>query len=177
MLSSRRLLSVSVLLCSTVMPSLAQRGRYTSPEAKTTATIAGKVFTVDYYAPSMHERKVMGGLVPYGEVWRTGANAATTLKTTGTLQIGTLKVPAGTYTLYSLPAESGWQLIVNKETGQWGTVYHEAQDLGRTPMHGDKLTSPQEVMSISFEKTTQTSTQLHVRWENTDEWVEVRLAR
>ena len=81
----------------------------------------------------MRGRKIMGGLVPYGKVWRTGANPATTLITKANLKIGTLDVPAGTYTIYTLPNEDQWLLIVNKQTGQWGTVYHEDQDLGRTP--------------------------------------------
>ncbi len=121
----------------------------------------------------------MGGQVPYGKVWRTGANPATSFTTAAALTLGTLHVPAGKYTLYTLPAAPGtpWQLIVNKETGQWGTVYHEAQDLGRTPLHETALPSPQEVMSITFEKTTGTTTQLHIRWEKVDEWVAVQLAQ
>ena len=76
----------------------------------------------------------MGGLVPYGQVWRTGANAATTLVTPRDLRIGDTPVPAGTYTLYTLPGESEWQLIINRQTGQWGTEYDQAQDLARIPM-------------------------------------------
>ena len=64
----------------------------------------------------------MGDLVPYGKVWRTGANPATTLKTAVNLKIGDLTVPAGTYTIYSLPSETTWKLIVNKQTGQWGSL-------------------------------------------------------
>ena len=149
-----------------------------SPAAQAETQLGGKTLTIHYNAPSIRCRKIMGGLVPYGQVWRTGANPATSFTTATDLTIGTLHVPAGKYTLYTLPASAGtpWQLIVNKETGQWGTVYHEAQDLGRTPMHEGTLPSPQEVMSISFEKSTPTSTQLHVRWENADEWVEIKAA-
>ena len=78
-------------------------------------------------------------LVPYGKVWRTGANPATTLITKANLKIGTLDVPAGTYTLYTLPNADQWLLIVNKQTGQWGTDYNEDQDLGRTPMKSNTL--------------------------------------
>lgn len=150
-----------------------------SPAATAEAQLGGKSLTIHYNAPSVRCRTIMGDLVPYGKVWRTGANPATSFTTDADLTIGTLHVPAGKYTLYTLPAAAGtpWQLIINKETGQWGTVYHEAQDLGRTPMQAGKLSSPQEVMSISFEKTKGTSTQLHVRWEKVDEWVEVKLAR
>ena len=82
-------------------------------------------------------------------------------------------MPAGNHTLYTLPSHSGWQLIINNQTGQWGTEYHQEQDLGRTPMQSKPVASPQEVMSISFENTTPNSAELHVRWENTDEFVVV----
>ncbi len=150
-----------------------------SPPADAEVTLNGKAVHIHYNAPSVRCRTVMGGLVPYGQVWRTGANPATSFTTDTDLMIGTLRVPAGKYTLYTLPAAAGtpWQLIINKETGQWGTVYHPAQDLGRTPMHAATLPSPQEVMSISFEKTSGNMSQLHVRWEKADEWVEVKAAK
>ena len=150
-----------------------------SPAATAETTLAGKAVTIHYNSPAMRGRVIMGALVPYGQVWRTGANPATTLITATGLKIGTLEVPAGTYTLYTLPAAPGipWLLIVNKQTGQWGTEYHQEQDLGRTPLHSDKLAAPQESMSISFEKTTAHSTELHVKWETTDEWVKVEAAK
>ena len=150
-----------------------------SPPAVTDTRLDGKSLTIHYNRPSMRGRTIMGGLVPYGKVWRTGANPATSFTTEANLTIGTLHVPAGKYTLYTLPAAPGtpWMLIVNKQTGQWGTEYSQAQDLGRTPMHGDKLPSPQEVMSLSFDKTAGNSTQLHMRWENTEEWVEIKAAK
>ncbi|HZQ45111.1 MAG TPA: DUF2911 domain-containing protein [Acidobacteriaceae bacterium] len=147
-----------------------------SPPAQAEVTLDGKVITIHYNSPRMRGRKIMGELVPYGKVWRTGANPATSLVTEGNIKIGDLEVPAGKYTLYTLPAESGWQLIINKQTGQWGTEYHEDQDLGRVPMRSRTLPSPQEDMSISFEHTTKNSTELHVRWETTDEWVRIEAA-
>ena len=144
-----------------------------SPPAKAEATLPGAAITIDYSAPSMRGRTIFGGLVPYGEVWRTGANAATTLNTSGNLQIGTLNVPAGTYTLYSLPTASGWTLIVNKQTKQWGTVYDKAQDLGRAPMAVGSNAAPVEKMVIDFEKTAGDSTQLHVKWADVDASVQV----
>jgi hypothetical protein len=127
----------------------------------------------------MRGRKIMGGLVPYGQVWRTGANPATSFVTAGDIMVGTLKVPAGAYTLYSLPAAPGtpWLLIINKQTGQWGTVYKPEMDLGRTPMKSLPVSTPQEVMSISFEHTTPTSTQLHIKWETTDVYVPIVAAK
>ena len=146
-----------------------------SPPAQTEVTLGGKAITVHYNSPRMRGRKIMGELVPYGKVWRTGANPATSFVTDGDLMIGDLHVPAGKYTLYTLPAAPGtpWQLIINKQTGQWGTEYNQGQDLGRTPMQHSTLPSPQENMSISFEHTTKNSTELHVRWETTDEWVKI----
>src|SRR5688572_2972596 len=94
-----------------------------SPGVKVETEIAGKTITVAYSAPSKRGREIMGGLVPYGKVWRTGANAATTLTTSTDLMIGNLHVPAGTYSLYTIPGEKEWTLIVNKQTGQWGTNY------------------------------------------------------
>ncbi len=144
-----------------------------SPAAKASVMLNGKSVTIDYNTPHMRGRKIMGGLVPYGEVWRTGANPATTLKTATNLKIGTLDVPAGTYTIYSLPGADKWLLIINKQTGQWGTEYDQKQDLGRTPMTSKPLSSPQEVMSLSFEHTAGASTELHIRWETTDEFVKI----
>ncbi len=144
-----------------------------SPPAKASVELGGKQVTIDYSTPSMRGRKIFGGLVPYDKVWRTGANPATTLKTAVDLKIGTATVPAGTYTLYTLPSETTWKLIINKQTGQWGTVYNESQDLARVDMQKNTLPQPQEKMSISFENTQGNQTQLHVRWDTTDVWVPV----
>lgn len=144
-----------------------------SPPAKATVQLDGKQVSITYNSPSMRGRKIFGGLVPYDKVWRTGANQATTLKTDANLKIGTVDVPAGTYTLYTLPSEGTWKLIINKQTGQWGTVYTQDHDLARVDMQKDQLPSPQEMMSISFEKTHGNRTQLHVRWDTTDVWVPV----
>jgi Protein of unknown function (DUF2911) len=149
-----------------------------SPPAVANTIVAGKAITIHYNTPFMRDRKIMGELVPYGKVWRTGANPATSFVTEGDLMIGDLKVPAGKYTLYTLPGAPGtpWQLIINKQTGQWGTEYHQEQDLGRVPMHLFKMPAPQEQMSITFEKGTNKTTQLHVQWETTDVWVEIKAA-
>ena len=175
--------------CSVAMPAagaMAQGGmggmqmgqaagkKLPSPAATATTKLDGKEVTIHYNAPSARGRKIVGGLVPYGKVWRTGANPATTLITAAHLKIGSLDVPAGTYTIYSLPSEGdAWMLIVNKQTGQWGTEYDQSKDLGRTAMTGNALASPQEVMSISFENTKGKTTELHVKWEKTDEFVTV----
>jgi hypothetical protein len=147
-----------------------------SPPAEASVTLGGKTLTVHYSAPSMRCRTIMGDVVPYDKVWRTGANAATSFTTQGDVTIGGLMVPEGSYTLYTLPATPGspWLLIVNKQTGQWGTVYTPAMDLGRAEMRVALLPKPQEVMSITFENTRRTSTQLHIKWEKTDVYVPIR---
>src|SRR3954471_11117283 len=129
-----------------------------SPPAQASVELKGKTITIDYSAPSVRGRQIAGGLVPYGKVWRTGANAATTLKTPIDIKIGDLKVPAGTYTLYSLPSENGCILIVNKQTGQWGTEYDEAKDLGRVPMNPIQEADSVETMVIKFGPVTNNAT-------------------
>lgn len=132
-----------------------------SPAAKATATVDGKTITIDYSAPSKRGRAIMGGLVPYGKVWRTGANAATTLTTSADLMIGSLHVPAGKYTLYTIPGEKEWTLIVNTQTGQWGTDYDESKDLGRVPMSVQRVKDSVETFTIGIGKN------LELTWENT----------
>jgi len=191
MRSAEQLLRVALtgaLLCAvTTAPSLAQNvsgsSRATppssdqqlpSPPATATVTLQGKAITIHYNTPSMRGRKIFGGLVPYDHWWRTGANPATTLVTPVHLRIGKLDVPAGTYTLYTLPSQrDAWLLIVNKQTGQWGTVYHPEQDLGRTPMEQNALATPQETMSLSFANTHSNQTELHMKWEKLDEFVTI----
>src|SRR5689334_4269114 len=131
--------SAIAILAST---AAAQRSRYTSPAAKSSVVVAGKTITVDYYAPSARGRRVMGGLVPYGEVWCTGANIATGLTTEASLQIGTLKLPRGAYSIWTLPTEKEWTLIVNKETGQFHLNYNPSLDFGRTKMNVKTLEAP-----------------------------------
>jgi hypothetical protein len=139
-----------------------------SPPAEAEVKLDGKAVTIHYNTPFMRGRKIMGGLVPYGKVWRTGANPATSFTTAVNLKVGSASVPAGAYTLYTLPSEGTWMLIINKQTGQWGTVYDESKDLVRVEMKKAMLPTPQEKMSISFENTHGASTELHVRWETTD---------
>lgn len=138
-----------------------------SPPAKAEATLNGKKITIDYSAPSKRNRVIMGGLVPYGKVWRTGANAATTLTTETDLMIGSLHVPKGTYTLYTIPEAKQWTLIVNKQTGQWGTEYNQAQDLGRVKLNVVPVKDTVETFVIGIDKT------LSFTWENTKAWVPV----
>ena len=141
-----------------------------SPPATASVTLGGTI-DIHYNTPHMRGRKIMGELVPYGNVWRTGANPATTLITSVPLKFGALLVPAGTHTIYTVPSLDTWLLIINDQTGQWGLTYTPSMDLGRIPMKAKPMDAPQEVMSLSFENTTPTSTELHMRWETTDRYV------
>lgn len=138
-----------------------------SPPGTAEVTLKGKKVTIDYSRPSMRGRKIMGGLVPYGEVWRTGANEATTLKTEAALDIGGARVPAGTYTLWTLPSEGTWKLIINKQTGQWGTQYDQKQDLARVDMQKSQTQQPVEQFTISFDKKGGDTASLVMEWEST----------
>ena len=146
-----------------------------SPAATTDTILNGNSIIVKYNSPAMRGRTIMGGVVPYGKVWRTGANPATSFVTAGNIMVGDLRVPAGSYTLYTLPAAPGtpWQLIINKQIGQWGTIYKPEQDLGRTPMQTATLPSPQESMTITLEKAADNSVQLHIKWDTTNEFVTI----
>ena len=144
-----------------------------SPPAKAFVKLNNTSITINYNTPSMRGRKIFGGLLPYGQWWRTGANPATSFKTTGAIKINGMLVPAGSYTLYSIPSEATWQLIINKQLGQWGTEYDKSQDLARIDMMRKPLSTPQEKMSISFENTSGGNTELHIRWETTDVYVPV----
>lgn len=144
-----------------------------SPVAESTVKLNGHEIKIHYNSPAMRGRKIMGNLVPYDQVWRTGANEATTFTTSVNLKVGTLTVPAGKYTIFTLPSASQWLLIVNKQTGQWGLTYNQSMDLGRTPMQANTLSSPQENMTITFENTHGNSTEMHVKWETTDEFVQI----
>jgi hypothetical protein len=172
-------LSIPMLAQSTGMAGMAPQSSdkpLLSPARHAQVALGSATIDISYNSPSIRHRKIFGGLVPYGEVWRTGANPATTLVTSVDITIGTLSVPAGTYTLYTLPGEQQWLFIVNKQIGQWGTEYHQEQDLGRIPMQvAPAPSSPQEMMSLTFEKTTPRSTQLHVRWDTTDRYIPITL--
>ncbi len=160
-----------------LVPGLAraQRGRYTSPEAKTTAMIGGKEFSVEYYAPSMHGRKVMGGLVPYGEVWCTGANIATGFNLGSDIEIGGLKVPKGSYSIWTLPGEKEWMLILNKETGQFHLNYKQSLDFGRTKMMLRTLDQPVETFRVDLRPDGADGGILALVWEKTEAYLQFKV--
>ena len=144
------------------------RSRYTSPPANVSATIAGKEIRIEYYAPSMHGRKIMGALVPFGQVWATGANYATKITTEATLQMGSLKLPAESYSIWTVPNEKEWTLIINNETGQFHLNYNSAYDFGRTKMTVKTLSTPVETFRIELRSDGGNKGTLALLWETTE---------
>jgi len=164
-------LTIAAIAAST-LPLMAQQKRV-SPHETVSADIDGNQITVTYGRPYTKDpktgeaRKIWGGLVPYGKVWRTGADAATTLKTQKPIVFGETKIPAGTYTLYTLPQEDGAKLIINKQTGQWGTQYDEKQDLARIDLKKDALEKTADQFTLTVTENPAGGGMLKLMWENT----------
>ena len=132
-----------------------------------TSSAGGAALWIDYGRPSKRGRTVFGGsLVPYGDVWRTGANAATQFRTDKALDFGGTVVPAGFYTLWTIPSPTGWKLIVNGETGQWGTEHKAAKDLYTIDMKTSTLPQPVERFTISVDGNPQGGV-LNMDWDTT----------
>lgn len=134
----------------------------------------GKTLIVDYSSPRAKGRTVYGGLVPYGQIWRAGANEATTFVTNTDLMVGGKAVPAGSYTIFVIPNKDKWTLIIQKKTGEWGVPYPgEASELLRTDMKVSPLPSPPlENFTIGLDKTASGCT-LHMDWETTRASVDI----
>jgi Protein of unknown function (DUF2911) len=155
----------TVAVAQTAQPP-AMRLPQVSQGATVKQTIGLNDVTITYSRPGVKGRKIWGGLVPYGSVWRTGANAATTIQFTEDVQVEGQPLPAGTYSLHTIPGEKEWTLIFNKEANQWGSYsYDEAKDAVRlkvTPTTG----SPQEWMQFRFEDPSLNSVRVVLAWEN-----------
>jgi hypothetical protein len=152
-------------LAATVIPL---RSQVASPAAHAAYRFAdGKTITVNYSSPRMRGRKIFGDLVPFGEVWRTGADNATSFVTTANLVVGGTNVPAGSYNLFTLPAQDTWKLIVSKKTGEFGIPFPGAEfDFARIDMKVSKLPSPLENFTISFDQAG-ASCNMKLDWETT----------
>lgn len=136
------------LLLMTSTPELWAQQPKLSPRDSIAVSVNGKEISVAWGSPSVRDRQIFGGLVPWGQVWRTGANEATALRTEADLMIGGQRVPAGSYTLYTIPEPESWTLIINRETGQWGTQYDPGLDLARVAMQVEALDEPVEQFTI-----------------------------
>ena len=160
-----------VILLFTTVLSFAQKP---SPPASAKCSFAdGKSIKVAYSSPRAKGRKIYGGLVPYGEVWRTGANEATTFVTDSGVTIDGKDIPAGNYTMFTVPNADKWSLIINKKTGEWGIPYkYESDEVGRYDMSVSKTSAPVENFTISFHEMG-TGCHMYLDWENTRATVEI----
>jgi hypothetical protein len=144
-----------------------------SPLDSVSFTVAGKAVKVCYGRPSLRGRRMLGGeAVPYGQVWRTGANEPTMIHTTGPITLAGLKVPAGTYSLYTVPGKGEWEIIVNRSTTQWGeeSNYTDAvkkQELGRAKVKPEIIATPVETFTIRPQPASGDAKALVLEWEQT----------
>jgi hypothetical protein len=169
----RKPIALSALLLLIATAAFAQGAKPSPPASATCDLGGGKTIKTDYSSPRMKGRKIYGGLVPYGEVWRTGANEATTFVNSADVTVGGTAVPAGSYTIFTLPTADSWKLIINKKTGEWGIPYkYESDELGRIDMKVSKLPSPVENFTISYAKTGG-GCQLRLDWETTRASVDI----
>ncbi|CAN5743477.1 hypothetical protein BH23GEM7_BH23GEM7_35300 [soil metagenome] len=137
-----------------------------SPRDTVRATVGAANLLVDYSRPARRGRTIFGEVVPWNQVWRTGANQATHFRTDREIEMGGTRIPAGTYTLFSLPSPTGWQLIVNRQTGQGGTEYDQSQDLARIDMQRETLPERVEQFTIAIEPQGQGG-MLRMMWDDT----------
>jgi Protein of unknown function (DUF2911) len=166
----RRAFVASALVAALAVPAglVAAQQKRASPHETVKATIDGANISVTYGRPYMKGRKIFGGLEPYGKVWRLGADEATILETDKALMIGPIHVNPGKISLYALLDEKEWRLVLNKQVGQWGTEYNQAQDLARVAMKTEKLAVPIEQLTIAIEKNPAgKGGVLVVQWETT----------
>jgi len=161
-------LSLSMFVLIVVVALAQEKKSRPSPASQAQCQLAdGKTIHVDYSSPRAKGRKIYGGLVPYGEVWRTGANDATTFVTDANLTVNGKDVPAGSYTIFTIPNQGKWTLIINKKTGEWGIPYkYEGDELLRADMQVSKTPSQVENFTIAFEQAGDNCT-MHLDWENT----------
>jgi Protein of unknown function (DUF2911) len=160
---------IAFLLTITIL-TLAQQDKSKRPSPAANAQCQfsdGKSVKVDYSSPRAKGRKIFGDLVPFGQVWRTGANEATSFVTDTNLSAGGKDIPAGNYTIFTVPAPDKWTLIINKKTGEWGIPYkYESDELARADMSVSKTSGPVENFTIAFDQKGNACT-MRMEWENT----------
>ena len=173
------LLFAVATLASAQMSMAPDKSKRPSPPANAQCKFSdGKTITVDYSSPRAKGRKIFGtasekALVPYGEIWRAGANEATTFVSDANLTVGGKAVPAGSYTIFTIPKSDKWTLIINKKTGEWGIPYkYEADELARVDMSVSKTAAPVENFTIAFDRAGGKCT-LRMEWENTRASVDI----
>jgi hypothetical protein len=142
------------------------------PQASPAATVSQSIglakATVEYSRPALKGRKMFGTQVPYGKVWRTGANKVTNLILSDEMTLNGQKVPAGTYGLFTIPNPNEWTIILSKDANIWGAyTYNAANDVMRFSVKAQKLARPEEYLTIAFTDFSASEASLEIRWENT----------
>jgi hypothetical protein len=167
-MKSLRFIPAVLIALAFASPLFAQEKQRVSPHETVNGTVGDAKVTIVYGRPytkdpkSGEKRKVWGTLVPFAKVWRMGADEATILTTDKPITIGGTAIAPGSYSLYLLPSESGAKLIVNKQTGQWGTKYDEGQDLVRIDLKKEMVDKPVDQFTVAID-----GGMLKVTWENT----------
>ncbi|MBS1850195.1 MAG: DUF2911 domain-containing protein [Acidobacteria bacterium] len=173
-MQKRIVLMTCFLLLASLSFAQQDKSKRPSPPASAECKFSdGKTIKTDYSSPRMKGRKIYGGLVPYGKIWRTGANEATTFVTDTDVTIGGKPVPAGSYTLFTVPGESSWTVVISKKTGEWGTDYGDpGNDQARAEMKTAKTSAPVENFTLGYDAKGGVCT-LHLDWENTRASVDI----
>jgi hypothetical protein len=153
---------------------LAACQRRPSPPASAACDLGGaRTIQTKYSSPRTKDRKIYGNLVPFGSIWRAGANEATTFVTSSDVVLGGKTVPAGSYTIFTIPTADKWTLIINKKTGEWGIPYkYESDELARVDMNVSKLPAPVENFTIAYDNSGSGCT-LRMDWETTRASVDI----
>ncbi len=156
-----------MLLAPVTLDAVAQQRPVLSPRDSLTLMLDTNSISINYSRPSMRGRKIMGALVPWDKVWRTGANLATHLKSSFDMVMGGVPVPRGTYTLWTIPSPAGWKIILNKQTGQWGTNYDPRQDLARFDARSETTSATVDTFRITLQGSGKQGGLMKLLWENT----------
>lgn len=170
---------LKIVIISVAVLALAFYGFLTFTKSKSPADTAsfnqnGLSVQVDYCRPYKKDRVIFGQLLPYGKVWRTGANEATIFEVKQDVKIADKPLKAGKYTLWTIPGADNWTIVFNSQTGQWGTEYDETKDVLRVDVPASKLAETVEQFKIDFASAAGGSDMI-LRWENTEVKVPVRL--
>ena len=166
----KRIIGTLVLAFLSFLPGsalVAQPKQIPSPRDSVFLRLDTNMVSVNYGRPSIRGRVIMGGLVPWNKVWRTGANEATHLQTNFDMMFGGIPLTRGKYTLWTIPSPDAWTIIVNKQTGQWGTHYDERQDLARFVVKPGPTTALVDTFTVALERLGPTSGVMKLMWERT----------
>jgi hypothetical protein len=137
--------------------------------------LENKKIEVDYWRPYRRNRQIFGAVVPWGRVWRTGANNATQLRSDEDLEFSGNKLSNGKYSIWTYPTETGWQLILNKKAEIWGTEYDSTANIFRVPLNVEKTEKPVEILSISLLPGNNDTARLLIEWEYYRAWAEFKI--